>query len=118
MRSVKPRASVAARRRLTLLIVASAACGSPTENKTGGPGFTVVHHDNDALGFAYSVFERREGASLREVVVAYRGTELGFRDIFHGSITTAQNARGLAIYDEVRANTPREVPVNVTGIPG
>ena len=42
MRSVKPRASVAARRRLTLLIVASAACGSPTENKTGGPGFTVV----------------------------------------------------------------------------
>ncbi len=71
--------------------------------------------DNDDAGFAYSVFERN-GPESKEVIVAYRGTEWhNLKDMMKGNVLLRQNAKGLAVYDEVRAATNAEVPVTVTG---
>lgn len=82
-----------------------------------GPEFTTVRDvPNDKIGFAYSLFERRSGGQLREVIIAFRGTEFtSLRDWGLGNIMAAQNAEGLKLYESVRASTPADVPVNVTG---
>lgn len=72
-------------------------------------------HHNDEIGFAYSVFERHRDGRLVEVVIAYRGTELGFDDIWHGTIVGRQNRRGLEVYDLWRAHLDPRVRISVTG---
>jgi pimeloyl-ACP methyl ester carboxylesterase len=80
-----------------------------------GPDIITVTNDaSDPSGFAYSVFERRGNGQLLETVIAFRGTELGFLDIWRGSITAEQNSRGLALYDRIKAAAGNS-PVNVTG---
>ena len=71
---------------------------------------------NDDVGFAYSVFERREAGRLADVIIAFRGTEgLVGRDMRKGNFLKLQNPRGLAVYDRIRAATAKSVPVHVTG---
>jgi len=82
-----------------------------------GPDYTNTENSpNDDIGYAYSVFERREAGRLTEVIIAYRGTEgLTGIDMSQGNILGRQNARGLATYERIRAATDPAVPVNVTG---
>lgn len=82
-----------------------------------GPEFTNPHNEqNDNIGFAYSLFERWEGGARKEVIIAFRGTELtSARDWIPGNLIGAQNARGLAVYKRVRDLTPSTVAVSVTG---
>ena len=82
-----------------------------------GPEYSNPYNQpNDRIGYAYSVFERREAGRLAEVIIAYRGTEGFFsRDMLRGNILAQQNPRGLATYDRIRAATDPAVPVNVTG---
>jgi hypothetical protein len=82
-----------------------------------GPAYSNPHNiPNDDIGFAYSVFERREGGRLAEVIIAFRGTEGVFgEDMGKGNLLKLQNPRGLVVYDRFRAETDQSVPVNVTG---
>ena len=82
-----------------------------------GPDLTNLQNvPNDPLGFAYSIFERREGGRLAEVIIAFRGTE-GFisRDMECGNLRGCQNQEGLRTYDRIRAAQDPSVQVNVTG---
>jgi hypothetical protein len=80
------------------------------------PDLTLLRDvPNDEIGFAYSVFERRRDGRLVELVIAYRGTELGFDDVWHGTVATSQNRRGLEVYDLWRAHLDRQIPISVTG---
>lgn len=73
--------------------------------------------END-IGFAYRIFERFEGAELKEVVVAFRGTE-GWADWWHGNILGRQNRRGLEVVQRVFQDLAdrglTDVEVSVTG---
>ncbi len=82
-----------------------------------GPEYSNPHNEpNDGIGYAYSVFERREAGRLAEVIIAFRGTEGFFsRDMLRGNLLAQQNPRGLATYDRIRAATDPAIPVNVTG---
>lgn len=72
--------------------------------------------DNDKIGFAYSIFERRSAGQLAEVIVAFRGTELNNSDdMVKGNLFGLQNAEGLKVYDRIRGATARSVPVTVAG---
>lgn len=80
------------------------------------PDLALRHdHHNDEIGFAYSVFERRRDGRLVELIIAYRGTELGFDDVWHGNIEGRQNRRGLQVYDLWRAHLDPAVRISVTG---
>lgn len=58
---------------------------------------------DDRYGYAYSLFDRfDEAGQLKEVVLAYRGTE-GPKDWWHGTLLGRQGPRGLATYRQVRA---------------
>jgi hypothetical protein len=62
-----------------------------------------VHVPNDGIGFAYAVFDRFEGRTLKETVVAFRGTEItSGRDWLIGNFLGAQNRRGWAVAKGVR----------------
>jgi hypothetical protein len=82
-----------------------------------GPDYSnPQNEENDEIGFAYSVFERRQAGRLAEVVIAFRGTELkDAKDIVEGDLKGSQNAAGLAVYKIIRGATDPSVPVNVTG---
>ena len=70
--------------------------------------------DNDELGFAYVVFERRQ-ADRRELIIAFRGTENDtFRDWFHGNLLGRQNPEALKIFDEWRRKHS-DLPIILTG---
>jgi len=81
----------------------------------------VLRHDREDVGrgFAYSVFERRSGGRLVEIIIAYRGTQFEFpeiwADIWYGTILAHQNRRGLEVYDLWRAHVDRAIPISVTG---
>lgn len=80
------------------------------------PDLTLLRDvHNDDIGFAYSLFERRRDGRLVELIIAYRGTELGFDDVWHGSVAADQNRRGLEVYDLWRAHLDRRIPISVTG---
>lgn len=72
------------------------------------PGYTnPTNEGNDAIGFAYSVFEKRTNGTLDSVIISYRGTEgFDWADWWHGNIRKQQNARGLDVFDTVKGNTP------------
>jgi len=58
---------------------------------------------NDAIGFAYAVFDRFDGQRLVESVIAYRGTEpTSPGDWLIGNLLGAQNRRGWAVAKGVR----------------
>lgn len=85
-----------------------------------GPNLALRHDREDAgAGFAYSVFERRSGERIVEIVIAYRGTQFEFPeiwdDIWYGNILTHQNRRGLEVYDLWRAHVDPAIPISVTG---
>ena len=82
-----------------------------------GPEFTNCKSmPNDRLGFAYSTCERRKDGQLREVIIAFRGTE-GFvsKDMLCGNLLGCQNKEGLQAYKRIREAYPSSVDVNVTG---
>lgn len=74
--------------------------------------------DNDDIGFAYAIFERRAPSGGPSAwVIAYRGTENHENplvDWWHGNLLGRQNARGLAVYDSLRARVG-DAPIAVTG---
>lgn len=84
------------------------------------PGFFERHASvDDRFGYAYSVYDRiDENGRLREVVLAYRGTE-GPKDWWHGTLLGRQGPRGLATYRQVRAALDAagydSVPVTLVG---
>ena len=84
-----------------------------------GPGVREIERrDNDDAGFAYAIFERAAAAGRPTAyVIAFRGTENHdnpFVDWFYGNLLGRQNARGLAVYDALRARVG-DAPIAVTG---
>lgn len=79
--------------------------------------------DNDEIGLAYAVYERRPTGRLAERIIAFRGTEgylsrEGRKDWRYGNFGLAQQRRGLALYDEWRRRTDAEdprIPIRVAG---
>lgn len=74
---------------------------------------------DDRHGYAYSLFDRfDEAGRLKEVVLAYRGTE-GPKDWWHGTLLGRQGPRGLATYRQVRAALDaagyEDVPIVLAG---
>ena len=80
-----------------------------------GPDYeTIVDEPNDSKGFAYSIFERRQGGTPAELIIAFRGTEFThLNDWIFGNFLATQNRRGLRLYDEVDGKT--DLPISVTG---
>lgn len=74
--------------------------------------------DNDGVGFAYAIYERRSAAGgPSSWVIAFRGTENDrdpLVDWVHGNLLGRQNARGLAVYDALRARVGSDA-IAVTG---
>lgn len=94
------------------------AYGDPRDHYELGPNFTNPENaDNDRLGFAYSLFERRQDGRLVEVIIAFRGTELDdARDMVHGNLAGRQNPVGLDLYDRIwRRPEYARIPITVTG---
>lgn len=83
----------------------------------------VQQEENDATGFAYSVFHRKDGARLAEVILAFRGTETPkdgwgatIQDWFLGNLLQQQNEKGRLVYERLRlAHPDRSLPITVTG---
>jgi hypothetical protein len=73
---------------------------------------------DDEIGFAYEIFDRMENSALKEVVVAFRGTE-DLADWWYGNILGVQNRRGLEliriIFEQLDRAGYAGVPVTVTG---
>ena len=95
----------------------NAYCDTEDRYDLGPDLINVRNADNDEAGFAYSIFERRSNGRLDEVIIAFRGTELGdTRDMYQGNAAGRQNPRGLALYDEIAARPEyASVPITVTG---
>jgi len=73
--------------------------------------------DNDGIGFAYVIYRRRAADGPSSWVIAFRGTENDEKpwlDWWHGNLLGRQNARGLKVYDDLRARVGDE-PISVTG---
>ena len=75
---------------------------------------------NDSSGFAYAIFERHEGEALREVILAFRGTEFSsLDDWLRGNFGSGQRERGMALFTAERARLDEagqgDVLVSVTG---
>lgn len=94
--------------------MASNAYGRAGAFELGPDLVRIAGQDNDEIGFAYAVFERRESGSPVEIVIAYRGTETGLADWWFGNLLTRQNERGLRVFDDWRARHPG-MPMTVTG---
>lgn len=79
----------------------------------------VSNSGNDDSGFAYAVYDRREGDRLVERIIAFRGTEFSFDDWFAGNFGGKQNQRGLETYRQIRSELDgqglADIPVRVTG---
>jgi hypothetical protein len=60
------------------------------------PGLIEVDREqNDGRGFAYAVFERRAHGQVREIVIAYRGTEpKTWQDWFFGNLLGSRTREG------------------------
>ncbi len=74
---------------------------------------------DDRYGYAFSLFDRFDGAGrLSEVILAYRGTE-GPKDWWHGTLLGRQGGRGLTTYRQVRVGLDAagyaDVPVTLAG---
>lgn len=82
-----------------------------------GPDYSNLRNaPNDDLGFAYSLFHKHSEGQLTEVIIGFRGTEpTSVKDWVPGNIIAAQNARGLAVYEQLRKTTPARIPITVTG---
>lgn len=76
----------------------------------------IERQDNDAIGYAYVVFERRPAGGTPEWVIAFRGTENHNPvDWVNGNLLGRQNRRGLATYDTLRQRLGAEAKISVTG---
>ena len=81
-----------------------------------GPDFKWIDGaDNDGRGFAYTVYEYRPGGRLHSVVLGFRGTETTFSDWIVGNLLGLQNARGLAVFDRLRATYGPDIDIVVAG---
>lgn len=58
-------------------------------------------HQNDGIGFAYSVYEVATDGALPEVILSFRGTE-NFKDWWYGNIRNSQNMAGERVYAEIK----------------
>jgi len=75
-----------------------------------------VQNPNDDIGFAYSIYNKRDGSEVKEVIISYRGTEGFFsKDMWYGNILACQNKSGLKLYDEVREKTDKSIPITLIG---
>ena len=84
-----------------------------------GPGIEEFERrDNDDLGFAYVIYERKaRGGGPSSWVIAFRGTENHENplvDWWYGNLLGRQNARGLAVYRALRSRVGDDA-ISVTG---
>ena len=85
------------------------------------PEYTMLNRvPNNRHGLAYARFDRKEGETLVERIIAFRGTELThLSDWFYGNIGSKQRKQALDVYDVERealdAEGNEKVPIVVTG---
>lgn len=101
--------------------VYSEEADEPQDFRLGDDIVLLDPQDNDEIGLAYSVYERRGPAGPIELIIAFRGTEgflgkEGRKDWQYGNLTMAQQRSGLDVYDDWR-NRPEAsgIPISVTG---
>jgi hypothetical protein len=99
----------------------ASACNSDRKKEVkfalGSDIVVLCAKDNDEIGFAYTVFGRRVNGKVREIIIAYRGTE-NLADWWYGNIRSDQNLRGHELYKKWRKKADamgRDVKVTVTG---
>ena len=72
--------------------------------------------DNNGIGFAYSIYERRIKGELKTIVISFRGTEgADFKDWWYGNAWKMQNDDGLDLFDGIRETTPSKVKIVAIG---
>lgn len=70
--------------------------------------------ENERTGLAFKVFEWDKGAGTSEIVIAFRGSEKGYKDWVIGNIEGRQAPLSVLVYDEVLKQYPNH-PISVTG---
>lgn len=78
------------------------------------------HFGNNEIGFAYSIYRKYEGDSLKEVVIAFRGTEglTNFDDVLYGNILAQQNPMAIEVFNKVKQEIyilGMDIPIVLTG---
>ncbi|AZZ96012.1 DUF2974 domain-containing protein [Pseudoalteromonas sp. R3] len=71
----------------------------------------VEHSDNDAIGFAYSIYEDTD---TNTVILVFRGTE-DITDWWYGNFLGWQNESALELFDQQKSQYPEGTKFIVTG---
>lgn len=79
--------------------------GDPPDFRFGDEVVELDSKDNDEIGLAYAVFERKRSGLPAEWIIAFRGTEgffgkEGRKDWRHANFGMAQQRRGMTVYDQ------------------
>ncbi|MXP48219.1 DUF2974 domain-containing protein [Altererythrobacter luteolus] len=73
----------------------------------------VERQENNSIDFAYAIFSREMDVGPSEIIIAFRGTDTA-RDVWSGTLTNAQGAAGLELFDRIRSEFLEE-RIIVTG---
>lgn len=85
----------------------------PTQYDLGPTLIEAFEGGEEGLDFQYKIFHRKADGQVREVILAFRGTD-SLRDFATGNLSLRQNNAGLRLFDEQRAMWPA-ARITVTG---